>query len=269
MRKKRKPFVNRCTNTENVWHGLHLWYRTHLGRLLEKQEKALLDEALSDLFGYHLLHVGSPEQIGYLRNSRVRHRMVMDVCGGAEWSDKEHFCGESQAMPIRSDSIDVIVLPHILEFSEYPHEVLREVDRTLVPEGHVVILGFNPASIWNLWRWGAGWRGRLPWCGHFIRISRIRDWLTLLGFDVIATHHYFYRPPLQSDGFLRRLRFLERIGRRIWPILGGGYVLVARKEVMTLTPIRPRWEPKRKIVSTGLAEPMSPPTKRSRSGETL
>ncbi|MCG6885845.1 MAG: class I SAM-dependent methyltransferase [Proteobacteria bacterium] len=261
MKKKRNPFVNRCTVTENVWHGLRQWYRSHLGRRVEQQEKALLDELLSDLFGYYLLHVGNSEQMAYLRNSRVRHRMVMDICGGASQDENEYFCGEPHAIPVRSDSIDVMVLPHILEFSDYPHEVLREVDRTLVPEGHVVILGFNPNSLWNLWRWGAGWRGNMPWCGHFIRVSRIRDWLSLLGFDVVATRYYFYRPPVQGEGILRRLRFIERIGRRVWPILGGGYVLVARKEVITLTPIRPRWEPKRKIVAAGLAEPMSPPRK--------
>lgn len=259
MRKKRNPFVNRCDAAGNVWQGLRRWYSTILGRRLEKQEQALLDEVLCDLFGYHLLHVGHPGQMGYLRNSRVRHRMVMDVCGEAGGEGNAYFCGAPHALPVRGDSLDVIVLPHILEFSEHPHEVLREVDRTLVPEGHVVILGFNPASIWNLWRRGAGWRGRLPWCGHFIRISRLRDWLSLLGFEVVATRYYFYRPPLQNEGLLRRLRFIERVGRRLWPILGGGYVLVARKEVMTLTPIRPRWQPRRKIAAAGLAEPMSPP----------
>lgn len=261
MRRKRKPFVTRCDRTENVWLALHRWYHTHLGRRVEEQEKAILDEELSDLFGYYLLHVGCSQQVEYLKNSRVSRHMVMNVCGDAPQTNTGCFNGKPEYMPVRSDSLDVIILPHILEFSEYPHEVLREVDRTVVPEGHVVILGFNPFSIWTLWRWVAGWRRTLPWCGNFIRINRVRDWLSLLGFEVISTRYYFYRPPIQGEKALQRMRFIERLGRRLWPILGGGYVLVARKDVMTLTPIRPRWQPNRKIVTTGLVEPMSPPRK--------
>jgi SAM-dependent methyltransferase len=162
---------------------------------------------------------------------------------------------------VSSDSLDVLMLPHILEFSEQPHDVLREVERTLVPEGHAVVLGFNPLSLWTLWRWLVGWRGKLPWCGHFITTTRMKDWLSLLGFDVMETQYYFFRPPCQQETILRKLRFLERFGQRFWPIFGGGYVMLARKRVTTLTPIRPRWQPRRKLVTAGLVEPMSPQRK--------
>lgn len=261
MRKKQPRSFTRCSKHANVWQVLGQWYQSRLGSRVEATEKELLHHVLSNLFGYQLLHVGSVEQVEFLANSRISHRMVMDVCDNTVGLASSCFRGQPQAMPVCSDSLDVLVLPHILEFSEHPHSVLREVERTLVPEGNAVILGFNPFSLWTLWRWLIGWRGKMPWCGHFISTTRMKDWLSLLGFDVIETRYYFFRPPCQQETILRKLRFLERLGQRFWPILGGGYVMVARKRVTTLTPIRPRWQPRRKLVTAGLVEPMSPQRK--------
>jgi SAM-dependent methyltransferase len=205
--------------------------------------------------------VGNVKQVDFLANSRISHRMVMDICDNTSASTRSCFHGQPQAMPVCTDSLDVVVLPHVLEFSEQPHNVLREVERTLVPEGHAVVLGFNPLSVWTLWRWLVGWRGKVPWCGHFITTNRMKDWLSLLSFEVIETRYYFFRPPCQQETLLSKLRFLERFGQRFLPILGGGYVMLARKRVTTLTPIRPRWQPRRKLVTAGLVEPMSPQRK--------
>ena len=49
-------------------------------------------------------------------------------------------------------------------------------------------------------------------------------------------------------GLMRHLNFLERSGGRWWPIFGAAYVLVARKRVSTLTPIRPRWRAGTRLV---------------------
>jgi SAM-dependent methyltransferase len=261
MRTKQPRSFTRCGKHANVWQMLGQWYQTQLGSKVEATEKELVHMLLSNLFGYQLLHVGSVEQVEFLANSRISHRMVMDICHNTPTSTNSCFYGQPQAMPVCTDSLDVVLLPHILEFSEQPHNVLREVERTLVPEGHVVILGFNPFSLWSLWRWLIGWRGRIPWCGHFITTTRIKDWLSLLGFDVIERRYYFFRPPFQQQTVLRKLLFLERFGQRFWPILGGGYVMLARKRVTTLTPIRPRWQPRRKLVTTGLVEPMTPQRK--------
>ncbi len=261
-RKKPRSFT-RCGDQANVWQTLATWYQTHLGQKVEVREKELLHQVLSNLFGYHLLHMGSVEQIEFLANSRVSRRVVMDVCDSANDAVPGCFKARPHAIPVSTDSLDVVVLPHILEFSEQPHEVLREVERTVVPEGHVVVLGFNPLSVWTLWRWLIGWRGNVPWCGHFISTTRLRDWLNLLGFEVIETRYYFFRPPVQHDTVLQKLRFLERIGQRLWPILGGGYVILARKHVTTLTPIKPRWRSNRKLVTPGLVEPMSSHRKNS------
>jgi len=166
------------------------------------------------------------------------------------------FQGIPTHLPIQTDSIDVVVLPHTLEFSLTPHDVLREVDRVLVPEGHLLMLVFNPRSAWMLWRWALGWRKQMPWCGRFMSTTRIKDWMALLGFDVMAVHGYFYRPPLQGDSIMKRLDLWEKMGKRAWPILGAANLIIAKKRVTTITPIRPRWRTQRQSVGApGLVEP--------------
>ncbi len=253
---RRPPYANRCAVGVNPWQALDAWYASPVGRELAAVEDALLAEVLGNLFGYHLLQVGTPARRERLEHSRVSRRLLLDIGSDAGHDGAPgRFRGEAPALPVRGDSLDVIVLPHVLEFTAHPHQVLREVDRTLVPEGHVVILGFNPVSLWQLWRWTLGWRGHPPWCGRFYSAARVRDWLALLGFEVTGLRHYFWRPPIQQSGILQRLGILDRLGRRWWPILGAGYVLVARKRVSTLTPIRPRWRPSRVLRPAGVIEP--------------
>jgi ubiquinone/menaquinone biosynthesis C-methylase UbiE len=40
-------------------------------------------------------------------------------------------------LPLAANSIDLVVMPHTLEFAPDPHQMLREVERVLVPEGQV------------------------------------------------------------------------------------------------------------------------------------
>lgn len=241
---------------EQVWSSLHDWYQTPLGQQLMAEEKAQLEAVLPTLFGYHLIQLGRFYAESMLEASRVSHCCVMDTENSDTKDINFSFSGQPHALPLASDSVDVVVLPHTLEFSEQPHAVLREVERVLVPEGHVVMMLFNPWSLWMLQRLFWGWRKQPPWCGRFIGSPRTRDWLELLGFDVTYCKRYFFRPPLQQRGIMKRLQWLEGLGRRLWPIFGGSYVLVAKKRVETLTPIRPRWNPRQHVVATGLIESM-------------
>jgi len=253
---KRLLQAYRCPDYIEARHELRRWYRTALGGNLQQCEQAQLSKVLPNLFGYHLLQVGRPMESDLLGASRIAHRMVMDELspffregGGGS------FLSQSDQLPIASDSLDVILLPHTLEYVSRPHEVLREAERTLIPEGHLLILGFNPWSQFGLRRMLCGWRNSSPWCGHFYSTLRLKDWLALLGFDTVLVQHYFFRPPLQNEGIMRRLGSLERVGKRFWPLFGGGYLLVAKKRVTTLTPIKPRWRTRRSIVSVGTTEP--------------
>jgi len=147
----------------------------------------------------------------------------------------------------------VVALLHVLEFSRQPHEILREAYRALIPEGRVVITGFNPWSLWGVRRLAR--RGAVPWSGRFLSVNRLKDWLALLGFELDEAQTLLFRPPLRRHGMMARLDFLERYGARWWSALGGAYVVVARKRVIPLIPIKPRWRPRRAMIPSGLTEP--------------
>jgi len=255
-KRRDKPF-HRCGHLDVTWPRLRQWYDTPLGQSMARAESILLSQALADLFGYHLLQIGRVTSDNWLGSSRVSHCSIMDFPPAGISDGNSWFQGLPAELPIQSDSIDVVVLPHTLEFSLTPHAILREVDRVLVPEGHLVMMVFNPRSSWMFWRWSLGWRGRVPWCGRFFSTTRIRDWMALLGFDVVDIRGYFYRPPLQNSRFMERIRLSERIGKRCWPFLGAANLIVAKKRVTTLTPIRPRWRAQTNPVaaSPGLVEP--------------
>ena len=144
---------------------------------------------------------------------------------------------EPQHLPVASDSVDAVILPHTLDFAPNPHQVLREVERALIPEGRVVIIGFNPFSLWGLWRQFGRWRGAVPWCANFVSYPRLNDWLTLMGLDIERTDVMEFRPPTRT----RRLESVERVGRRVWPMLAGIYAVRAVKRVSRVTPLQPRW----------------------------
>lgn len=237
------------------------WYGTPLGQALELSELETVRDALGTLFGFHLLLVSAPWQGSPLDASRISNRWVMAPVQRQEAG----LVGSAQALPVAADSLDTIILPHTLDYVVQPHEVLREVDRCLVPEGHVVILGFNPYGLWGLWRLLYGWRRRIPWTGRFISQARLRDWLALLGFDTVSCRPVFFRPPSQRLAAWPPMQVFDRLAARGWPVPAAAYQLVARKRVVGMTPARPRWRPRRGLLAGGLIEPSSRSHTRSSS----
>lgn len=243
--------VRRSTLPDSALRRLRDWYSLPLGRLLGKAEAQALDEFLPTLFGYHLLMVDPPWHDNVLRASRIPHRVVM--CRRP--SAPAVLCGAADALPMATDSLDMLILPHVLELADDPHQVLREAERCLIPEGHILVIGFNPYSCWGVRHFLSGWRGNLPWAAHFISVTRIKDWLALLGFDTLSVRYVFYRPPLKRHGALEKLAFLDRLGERDWLPGAAAYLLLARKRVVGLTPLRSRWRPRRRFVAAGIAGP--------------
>jgi len=227
---------------------LRAWFADKLGAALLDQEQAALGGALQDLFGYYLLQLGWVAPRDILAESRIRMRVVMDV-DLPRGIDYPHAAAMPEMVPVQGDSLDVVVLHHTLEFAKDPHVVLREVDRMLIPEGHVVIVAFNPWSLWGAWRLLRRRSRRYPWCGRFLSVTRMKDWMGLLGFDTVQVMPLFFRPPIGHEGIMRRLRFMDKLGTRGWPILAGANIIVAQKRMATLTPIKlRRWRLQRRLV---------------------
>jgi len=245
---KRRPYTHCHDDPLIVARQLRDWYAGDPGQALLDGLQQRLDAWVPELFGYHALQIGNPDPArDLLAASRIRHRAIMDSLPGSG-----ALVGRAEAVPVKSESLDLVLLPHGIEFSRQPHEILREIERVLVAEGHLVLVTFNPLSIYGVLRLALGWRGRAPWCGHFYGSWRIRDWLSLLGFDTLRCQSFGFRMPL-GDG--HRLAFVEHFGERWTPYLGAVSLILARKRVATLTPLRPRWRPRRKILSAGSMQP--------------
>jgi SAM-dependent methyltransferase len=212
---------------------LGAFLQTHLGGYVLDWEQRQFDAVVADVFGYHALQLGLPE-LDALRENRMplrfcaADRQPADVSRGTRVAVINRY----EELPFDAQSIDLVVLPHVLEFSPEPHQVLREVERVLVPEGQVVITGFNPASLWGLRQQMSrlGMAPLLP-AGQLIALSRAKDWLKLLSFEVNRGQCGCYVPAARSERSLKRWTFMERAGDRWWPIFGAVYMLRAVKRV--------------------------------------
>ncbi len=229
------------------------WFAAPPGSLVAAVERELMGRYLPDLFGYHLVELGCHHGEGLTASSRVSHQVRVDL--GHRLNPAAHLHCIEDALPLAPNSIDVLLVPHVLEFTLDAHRVLREAERVLIGEGHLVILGFNPWSLFGLRSLLTRWQGRAPWHGHFLSVARIKDWLKLLGFDVLHVARGAYRPPLRSPRVNTRLEFMERLGAYAWPGLGSVYIIVARKRVEGLTPLKASWRQRRRLVASGVAEP--------------
>ena len=230
--------------------GLADWFKTPAGCYVLQWEQAHLDTAVADLFGFHALQLGLPE-LDALRANRMPHRWVgTESAAGAQTAGAGPVAQiraavalhcDFDALPFDASSLDLVVLPHALELARDPHLALREVERVLVPEGRVVIVGFNPSSLWGV-RQSLGWLQRrlgfgtkrdlfLPDAGEFLGYRRLRDWLRLLSFEVEAGRFGCYRMPVASMKWLTRFAWMERVGERWWPVFGAVYFVVAVKRV--------------------------------------
>jgi len=228
------------------------------GRYVLEWEQRVLDSAVADIFGYHAMQLGMP-QVDALRENRMPLRCVAldGSTGKPYWSDSDingrreiAVVTRFDELPFAAASIDLLVLPHVLEFAQEPHRVLREVDRVLVPEGHLVLTGFNPASLWGAHHWmqRLGVRPFLPRSSQLIALPRLKDWLKLLSFEVNRGRFGCYVPWVRTESWISRLSFLEKAGDRWWPVLGGIYALTAVKRVhgMRLVGLVKKWREERR-----------------------
>ncbi len=235
-----------------IHRALANWFGNPVGEKLAVAEQEMLEHFAESLFGYYLVQIDTIANDSVrFENCPIRHKLHVSAAADDAECD---LCALGEQLPLQNDFLDAVVLRHTLDFSVDPQQLLREVERVLIPEGRVLIVGFNPLSLWGVWRLFLGWRGHVPWCGHFLSYRRVADWLGLLGFDIEYTDVAAFTPPLPPR-WQQRLGFLEGLGRRVWPMLAGVYVIRAVKRVSTVTPVKLRWHGLRVLSPGGVIEP--------------
>src|SRR4051812_23634780 len=209
------------------------WLQSPAGAYVRAWEQACLDELTADIFGYNAVQIGLPQLDALAANRMPNKWQAATRTSSAEklaltaGSKQIAVAIDFAELPFASQSLDLVVLPHVLEFVAEPHQVLREVERVLIPEGQLIVCGFNPASMWGLRQMLARLTGTyfLPQHGEFISLPRLKDWLKLLNMEINRGHFGCYAPPCSTSQWLNRFSFMERAGDRWWPYFGAIYVV--------------------------------------------
>ncbi len=226
------------------------WLERPLGQTLLSAETEIAARCLGQIFGYQAIQVGrwgSADQ--FSRSSRTRRYTVLSSQAG----DGVDLVSPANALALASDSVDAVILPHTLETEADPHEVLREVERVLSGEGHLLVFSFSPSSLWGI-------RHRLsngrfpPGINRFVSEHRLRDWLRLLGFEVLSVTGYCAGPPSSAPAWMRDSELNKPTGHGVLKLMAGAFCLLACKRVFTATRIMPGQTRKPRVLA-GLAEP--------------
>lgn len=222
------------------------WYASALGQSIVTDLDRCLQQALSDVFGYQGVQLGNPVPgLNLLEHAGLHRRLVVDVPGRPA-----DIHADVLSLPIASDTIKSLVFFHTLDFCDQPHQAMREADRVLMDDGQLIIVGFNPCSAFGARHLLTGWRQRAPWNGRFYSRMRVTDWLSVLDYRVQHSEAMFIRPPINSQRLLARLRPMERL--QPWlGMLGGLYVIKARKQTLPLTLARRQWRRQSNRISVG------------------
>lgn len=220
--------------------ALRQWYRSSSGVEVLRALRQELSALLAERFGYLGVQIGGGGlDPSLLETSRVRQREVI-----SSLAREGSVQASAQALPLASECADLAILVHVLERTADPYQLLRELERVLVPEGDAVLLSFNPWSLWGVWSWFGDVLRQdddALWHGRFYPTWRIKDWLRLLDFEIVEVRSLVYRPPTWRGWLGRKLQRLDAVGPRWFGPLGGVRIIVARKRRSRMIMIRPRW----------------------------
>ena len=220
------------------------WFKSPLGQYLLNLEYGYINPVVMDTFGFYAIQMGNFD-IDFLDHSRIPNKFSLN-------SNHADLMASNEALPFEEASVDLIIAPHILEQMAEPYELLKEIHRVLMPEGRLIISGFNPMSLWGIKRL-LSFDIDYPWNTKFIPLSKIKEWLPIIGLEMVEGKMGCYVPPIQQSSWLKKLHSMEKLGDRWWPMLGGFYFLVIQKRVHGMTPIRPLW--KKKLIKTPVYTP--------------
>lgn len=218
---------------------LRKWFETDLGQAILDAEKNEIEKIIGDYFGYHLLQIGTLCHLQWFEQSPIKHK----VCYTPNWPLSyvgNYVFGNLHELPFAKHSIDLMVVAHVLEFVASPRDILEQIAYALIPGGHMLILSFNPYSIWGLTKL-INSKKDFPWCGRFNSLGKLRKWLRECDCVIDSYASFNFQLPVANTATRNKFKFVETIGRTCWPNNGAIYCLVVRKQIAKVTPIIMPW----------------------------
>ncbi|MBI5448606.1 MAG: methyltransferase domain-containing protein [Gammaproteobacteria bacterium] len=219
------------------------WHESELSKHLISAIEQTLTHYLPSVFGFYLLQLGRKEYTHWLNSSPIQQKIVLDpnpvllTPAPAALIQSPYY-----QLPFDNNSIDAIFLPCLLETAQHPLAILEEVQRVLLPSGTLILVGFNPWSLWGLSKLLLGKTHEFPWQGQFWSASTVKTWLVKAGFSLDILHYFYFRPPLPPPLWHQKLHCLEKIGTYCYHPCGGLYLMTATKQVAPLSPIKTSWK---------------------------
>ena len=218
-------------------HYPNSWQALPNGKVIKEAIEHELSFWWPKFFGYHLLKLGALSNEIEIPDCTINHRVSIgakDTCANV--------IGDIDDLPMQEHSVDVCLLSHALEFSLDPHHVIREANRVLIPNGYLVITGFNPLSLVGFNRLLPYRKHKTPWNERFFSPMRIKDWLHLMGFEILADQRCLHSSLVGKVSSESLQSTWNVFAKSYLPALGSVYVIVAKKRVLPLTPIKPKWQ---------------------------
>ncbi|MFT6984397.1 MAG: SAM-dependent methyltransferase [Psychromonas sp.] len=217
----------KIAKTTRILTPIEDWQQLPKGKMLQEQTQQRIDDYLPLCFGYHLLKLGRLSSLLDTSYSLIPHQINCAASG-----KDIGLLADIHQLPLQDASIDLCILAHELNFSNDPHQLLREVERVLTLDGTLIITGYNPMSVFGL---RSLLKSKSPKTARLFLLNRIYDWLSLLGFEILQKQHFDF---LSGDFHSPFSSFVERTGQRYAPSFCSVYFIVAKKHSIPMTPIK-------------------------------
>lgn len=216
--------------TSELLRQLNAWWSSTLGQLVIQVETEKLIKVFPQLFGYHILLLGIVSQFKMIEYSVIPYQSVVNPFHKDNGFAKT-ITGKWDVLPFANNSVDLIVLPHTLDFSEDSRAVLQEACRVLIPEGRLLVFGFNPFSLWRFKSFLSEGRETKPMNCELKSLGSIKRDLRSQNFQIIDQDYFLFQPPMKNIRMMEKLGFLNKISRFGLKGLSGVYFIEAQKKV--------------------------------------
>jgi SAM-dependent methyltransferase len=211
---------------------LRHWLQSDFGRYLQAREIEVLQRHFADLPGYRFLRLGLSEDMQTLNCFKHIHRLSVHP---SELNGAHGVLANYRELPLMSETVDVVLLHHALEFSQTPKAVLAEASRVVMPGGHLLLCLFNPFGPMGITKFPMQLISHKPqFRFHNLRQARLIDWLSLLNFHVERIEHGAYNFPFVTQS--KNQQIADKTGweqacEKIRMPMGNFYMIHAVKRV--------------------------------------